>query len=176
MSRSHCGGIKRLEFCRQHQTRSAMASSKFKAAPKRRPKRNAVKSRMMSAEGGHREALGRAVMAVDPVAAPELSARPLTGDTAGAKDKDAGPRRRPGGSLFAPDRAALWETQFGVGAGWSPMEEEEGGPRERAALSLAPAGGKAELSAPAPRKPLGLLSKAAWICLYTWTNNSQAGK
>ncbi|XP_031731552.1 UPF0606 protein KIAA1549L isoform X2 [Anarrhichthys ocellatus] len=179
------------------------------------------------AEGGHQESMGRAVMPLGPEAPSNLSAIPLTGDTAGAKDKDAGPRRWPEEKVFTEARAAVWtetETETGVHAGvdgtlfaetlakvgseWSPVDAEGGGlqsvprnpapwpgqqrqqrqqrqrrqqrlqtrgegQRERTALSSVPTDETAEPPAPAPRKPLGLLSKAAWT-KGTYSSSSKA--
>lgn len=129
--------------------------------------------------------VGRPVIPMDPAAPSVLSATPLTGDTAGSNDQHVPPRRRPEDNVFAETR--VWteteaavhagvdgtvfvETLAKVGAEWSPVDEGGGGlpgfprdpaagpqqQRERAALSSAPNGGIAQ------RKPLGLLSKAAW--------------
>ncbi|XP_037306722.2 UPF0606 protein KIAA1549L isoform X2 [Pungitius pungitius] len=137
------------------------------------------------ADGGHHVSVGRPVVALDPAAPSILSATTLTGDSAGSNNQHAQPRRWPEDKVFTETR--VWteaevavragadgtvfaETLAKVGAEWSPVDEGRGGlagsprdpaarterQREQAALSSPPKGGIA------PRKPLGLLSKAAW--------------
>ncbi|XP_040893607.1 UPF0606 protein KIAA1549L [Toxotes jaculatrix] len=76
------------------------------------------------AEGGHHESVRRAVLPLASGAPSNLSATPVIGDRAGAKDGDAtdGTGVSPGawseGKVFAEARTAVWtETETGVRAG-----------------------------------------------------------